>query len=756
MTCCAASEETLVGSSAVRLRREELLRAGTLLPDGRMRYLFSAPAVRCGQCIATIERALARCPGVDAARVNLTLRRVALTLKGPGEDPCRPLDRLAELGYPATVLDAAGDNDPSSETAELLKATAVAGFGATNIMLLSVSVWSGADGAYRDLFHLMSGAIALPVAAYSGRPFFRSAFGAIRGGRLNMDVPISLGVLLTLGLSVFETFRGGQEVFFDAAAALLFFLLIGRYLDQLMRDRARSAVLGLTRLGAKGAMRVGADGALDYLALDEIAPGMTLRVAAGERVPVDARVLSGLTDLDRSLVSGESTPVQAAPGDEIEAGTLNLTGAIDIRALRPADASFLADVGRMLQAAEEGRGRYVRIADRAARLYSPVVHLLAAATFAGWMVATDGDWHRSLFVAISVLIITCPCALGLAVPIVHVVAAGRLFREGILMKDGSGLERLAEIDGAVFDKTGTLTTGAPTVAETDLEPGVPSALARELASHSVHPASRAVAEHLGAAGDRPVATIDAIREVPGQGIEGRSDGRVMRLGCAAWVAEIAEGSGAAHVGTTFAMEGARMARIGFRERLRTGAGAAVRSLAMRGIEPELLSGDADDPVTSVARQVGIVRTRAGASPADKIAHLEGLRDAGRKVLMVGDGLNDAPALAAAHVSMAPATAADVGRQAADFVFTRESLAAVPVAHAIAERAAGLVRQNFGLAILYNALAIPLAVAGLVTPLVAALAMSGSSILVVANALRLNVRSEPAPWLGAVVAPRVPA
>ena len=751
--CCAVSASNdiapVLPDGAGRLRREELCRAGLRLADGRVQYLLSAPAIHCGHCIATIETALARCVEVDEVRVNLTLRRVSVTLKSPDADPSRVLDRLAALGFPASALDPVGDGEAgSAETSELLKSMAVAGFAAGNIMLLSVSVWAGAEGGARQAFHILSGAIALPVAVYSGRAFFGSALRALGRGQLNMDVPISLGVLLTLGLSVFETWRGGEDVFFDAAVMLLFFLLIGRYLDRLMRDRARSAVLGLARLGAKGAMRVRENGALDYLSLGEVEPGMVLRVAAGERAPVDACVLSGLTDLDRSLVTGEATPVRVGPGDEIEAGTLNLTGAIDVRAVRPAGASFLADVTRMLQSAERGRGRYVRMADRAARLYSPVVHLLAAATFAGWMAATGGDWHRSLFVAISVLIITCPCALALATPIVHAVAAGRLFREGVLMKDGSGLERLAEIDCVVFDKTGTITTGVPAVSASDIPPGEPSALARALAARSVHPASRAIVAYLDAAGRAPSLDLEAAREAPGLGVEGEVRGRRLRLGRAEWVAEIATETGAGRnpSGTAFAQEGGRMAVFSFHETLREGAREAVAALAERGLEPELLSGDAEGPVRTIVRRIGIARARAGCSPAGKIAHLQSLRGVGRKALMVGDGLNDAPALAAAHVSMAPASASDVGRQAADFVFTRESLTAAPSAHAIALKAAALVRQNFGLAVLYNIVAIPFAMVGLVTPLVAALAMSASSILVVANALRLNGWTSLAPRL----------
>ncbi len=512
---------------------------------------------------------------------------------------------------------------------------------------------------------------------------------------------------------------------------LIFFLLIGRYLDRLMRDRARSAVTDLARLASRGAVWLGPDGEQSYMALEEIEPGMMLRIAAGERVPVDAEVVRGASDLDRALVTGESAPVAAGPGDVLEAGTLNLTGAIDVRVVRAADASYLAEMMRLLETAEQGRSAYVRLADRAARLYAPIVHLVALATFVGWLLVTGGDWKTALFVAISVLVITCPCALGLAVPVVHVVAAGRLFRAGIMLKDGSALERLAGIDRVVLDKTGTLTTGHPILTGGPLGAEARAA-ARTLALHSTHPVSKAVAEHIDAA---PVA-VQALREVPGCGVEGVVGGRRARLGHGRWVAEIASQPADAS-GPAFALEGAPATAFGVAETLRPGAREAIAALQAAGLEPEMLSGDGSAPTERVARELGLTRVTHGATPGAKIARLDALRTDGHRVLMVGDGLNDTAALAAAYVSMAPASASDAGRAAADFIFIRERLDAVMTAHEVALGAARLVRQNFGLAVLYNCIAIPLAVAGLVTPLVAALAMSTSSVLVVANALRLN-------------------
>lgn len=706
--------------------------------DGHGLAVLSVPGIHCGGCVAAIERALNARPDVVSARVNLTLKQARILLPRPDSDPGPIIDALAGMGFkanPAETLDQA--EDPVGKS--LLRATAVAGFGAMNIMLLSVGVWSGAEDATRETFHLVAALIAVPVVAYAGRPFFRSALNALRARRLNMDVPIALAILLATTLSLVELMHGGLHVFFDAAVTLLFFLLGGRYLDHMMRQRARSAVSGLERLSPRGAMVLQADGSPHFVPLDRIAPGDTILVSANEYVPVDLRITEGATDLDRSLITGEAMPVAANPGDALEAGTLNLTGPVKAVALRRADESFLAQMIQMQAAAEQGRGTYVRIADRAARLYAPLVHLTALITFIGWMIWTGGDWQRSAFIAISVLIITCPCALGLAVPVAHVVAAGRLMAQGILMKDGAALERLAEIDHAVFDKTGTLTTGRPTLGQIMADAPTLTA-ARALAAHSGHPVARAIspAPETAAGG----VLVADIQELPGLGIEARLNDRLARLGKSDWIAEIAANA-PANDDPAFAFARARPISFPLTETLRPGAAPAIAALNGQNLNVAMLSGDNHARVARVARDLGITDAHSGMTPTGKIAFLQGLHDQGQRALMVGDGLNDAVALATAHVSMAPASASDAGRMAADFVFLRDSLDAVPTALHLAQRTARIVRQNFVLAIIYNCVAIPLAVIGFVTPLIAALAMSISSVIVIANSLRLN-RTAPLP------------
>lgn len=743
MSCCGGGDFATTAADSRAddtIRREVFAHAGHTLSNGDIKFVFSVPTIHCGACISTIEHALTPLPGVKSARVNLSLKRLNIVLE-PDADILSIDDELKMLGFPATPVDL-GDLsqlEHEQQSSKLLKALAVAGFAAGNIMLLSVSVWSGADGPTRDLFHFISALIAIPVVAYSGQVFFRSAFGALRHGRLNMDVPISLAVSLALAMSLFETFNGGSEAYFDAAVTLLFFLLIGRYLDQRMRDRARNSVVSLSKLAAKGANCITSNGQLVYTPIDEVKPGMQLRVFPGDRVPVDGSVMRGTSDLDRSLVTGESELVPVMEGHTIEAGTLNVTGALDLVVKKEADQSFLSEVMRMLEAAENGRGAYVRIADRMARIYAPAVHLLALFAFIGWMFVTGGDWYVSLTIAIAVLIVTCPCALGLAVPVVHVVGATKLFQNGILMRDGSALERLAETDRVVFDKTGTLTMGTPAVVGCEGFEGRAKAkdlsVAKVLAQHSAHPASKSISRFLTQETDPE---LDTIREVPGFGVEGRMDGKAVRLGRADWVNEIADISAQPpqSEGVAFAVEQQNPGHFFLDETLRQDAAAAVSLLRRNGKHIEILSGDSETPVRKIAKLLDINDIRFGETPKSKFAHIQDLQASEDKVLMVGDGINDAPSLAAGHASIAPATAADVGRQASDFVFTRDSLMAIPFALTIAKRAGQIIRQNFGLAILYNCIAVPLALCGYITPLVAAIAMSASSIVVVTNSLRL--------------------
>lgn len=738
MSCCAPGTEGAVEAARAALpSSEELLLASRPVGEGLRQSDLSVPGVFCGTCITTIEGALNALPEVERSRVNLSTRRVSVVWKEEVEgwrtDPQTIAAAINATGYDAHLFSLAAEGDGNLRN-QLIRAVAVAGFAATNIMLLSVSVWSGAEAATRDLFHWISAFIAGPTLIYAGRFFYQSAWKALRHGRTNMDVPIALAITLSYVVSLWETLHSAEHAWFDATVSLLFFLLIGRTLDHVMRDRARSAITGLARLSPRGAMVVLADGTRDYRPVEEIAIGEHLSIAAGERIPVDCRVLSGASDVDRSIVNGESDPLAAVPGTRLEAGAMNLTGSLLVEAVATARNSFLSEVIGLMEAAEGGRARYRRIADRAAQIYSPAVHLLALTAFFGWGLY-DGDWKHAMLVAIAVLIITCPCALGLAVPVVQVVAAGRLFAGGVMVKDGSAMERLAEIDTAVFDKTGTLTLGKPRLVDRDTVNRSHLALAAALAAHSRHPLSVALA----GANTGPMPVIDAVTEIAGGGLEAATPQGLLRLGNRVFACGKAV-TGAEEHGLSEAVlsrDGAELETFRFEDALRTGATETIAAMKREGIEMAILSGDRAPAVVRIASVLGVDRWRAALSPRDKTDAVAQRAAAGHRVLMVGDGINDAPALAAAHVSMAPATAADVGRQAADFVFLHESLEAVPFALETARRAGRLIRQNFALAIGYNVIAVPVAILGHATPLIAAIAMSTSSIIVVLNSLRLR-------------------
>jgi P-type Cu2+ transporter len=731
MSCCAPGAEFAVQPGP---SDDEIRLASREVGNGILQTWLSVPALHCGLCISTVEHALARLPGVEEARVNLTAKSVSIRWRSGGRQPPF-VETLARIGYPAHLVDF-GPDQRDSVLGELLRALAISGFAAGNIMLLSVSVWSGADAATRDLFHWISALIAIPALAFAGRIFFRSAWNALRHGRMNMDVPISLGVTLAFALSIYETATHGEHAYFDAGVTLLFFLLIGRTLDHVMREKARDAVKGLARLGSRGAMVWQDDGTRSFVPVADIREGMTVLLSAGERVPVDAVVLRGTSEIDMSLATGESLPRTVAEGDRLVAGTLNLNGALEIRAAAAAQDSFLAEMVRLREAAEGGRARYRRIADRASALYSPVVHLAALLTFLGWL-HVSGDVHYALTTAIAVLIITCPCALGLAVPIVQVMAARKLFEQGIMLKDGSALERLAEADTVLFDKTGTLTLGRPRLVNADGISAEYLALAAEMSSYSRHPLSTAIQAAGGRASVKRRLDAPAV-EFPGLGLEAIAGNSVYRLGRAPWALQgkAAQSALGGLDGAVLSRDGKMLAQFQFEDRLREGAQRAAAYAKEAGMHTELVSGDNANAVAGVAGTLGINDFTAEMLPGEKSGKVRRLSAAGRHVLMVGDGINDAPAMAGAHVSMAPATAADIGRNAADFVFLRESLTALPVALIVAKKSGQLIRRNFALAIGYNLIAVPIAVLGYVTPLVAAAAMSLSSILVVANAMRL--------------------
>ena len=696
--------------------------------DGRGRLELLVTGARCAGCISKIEKAVRAEPEVAAARLNLTTGKLAVQFDHGG-DPDRIADVVRGLGYQATLYDpveasAAQDR----EGRELAVALGVAGFGAGNVMMFTVPAWAGLFGqeltpATLTLMYWMAALIATPCALFAGRVFFRSAWNSLRRGKANMDVPISIGVLLTLAVSFSETILHGQHAYFDAAVTLLFLLLIGRYLDHRLRADARSAARDLLSLQTPVAMLL-LNGIERGTPVGDIAVGDHLVVAPGERIPVDGQVEAGLSELDNALITGETALSPIGPGGRVHAGALNLSGRLVITASARSEDSTVAAIARLMEAGAQSRSAYVRLADKAAALYVPVVHTAAALAFVGGWALGLGP-REALLRAAAVLIVTCPCALGLAVPAVQIAASGRLFRRGVLVKSGAALERLAEVDHVVFDKTGVLTTGRPRLIDT---PPQVLAMAAPLARGSRHPLAKALAL---AAGIGVVA--DDCVETAGQGVEGWINGRHARLGRAGFVG--VKGADDRETELWFGFDDDIKVRFVFEDRPRDDAAQTIARLRKMGLSVEILSGDLQGPVARIAQAVGVTEFRAGLTPFEKSATIDGLKAQGRKVLMVGDGLNDAAALARAHASMAPGAAVDAAQNAADLVFTGEDLGAVVEAIATARVARRRALENFTFSAVYNVVAAPAAMLGLVNPFIAALAMSGSSILVSLNALR---------------------
>ncbi len=693
--------------------------------------------MRCAGCMATVENVVMKTTGVISARVNLTSQRLNVEWEQGRASPESVIAAVQSKGFRAYPFVAKqAETAEANEEKRLLRCLGVAAFAGMNIMLLSVSVWSGnandINSETRDFFHWLSALIALPAAAYAGQPFFESAVRALKARHLNMDVPITLGILLALGMSVVETLNHGQHAYFDSAIMLIFFLLIGRYLDQAMRHRTRAVAGNLAALKAETATKFISDSEVREVPIAAVASGDLVLVRPGERISVDGKVISGHSEIDQSLITGETDYVVIAEDAMVFAGTLNVSGTLKIRVLNAATGTLLDEVNQLLERATASKSSHLLLADRAAQLYAPMVHATALITLVGWMLAGLA-WQQALIIAITVLIITCPCALGLAVPAVQVVAAGALFRRSVLLNQGSALERFAEVDTVVFDKTGTLTMPLPALANaaeidrSDLE------LAGRLALSSRHPMSQAI---VGASG--ATAPLEADEE-PGLGVTATFGGKTLRLGKPSHCDALAEADAVArrYPGASLMAfrNGDRAVVFAIQQALRPDAVRTVQQLKALGLDIEILSGDRETAVADAARTLGITKIASSLTPADKIRHIEALKAQGRKVLMVGDGLNDAPALAAAHVSMSPVTAVHLTQTAADAIFLGSRLTPVLAALTISRRARYLMVQNLWLAVIYNAVAVPLAIAGFATPLVAALAMSGSSVIVTLNALR---------------------
>ncbi|QIG51967.1 cadmium-translocating P-type ATPase [Nordella sp. HKS 07] len=708
--------------------------------DRRKHHLsLLVEGVHCANCIRRIETRLKQDPKVTSARVNLSLRRLSVDWTGDADHAEKIGEAVSSLGYGIAPFEpgmlSASDTRMGRE---LLRCLAIAGFASSNVMMLAWAVWAGqVDGMATNtqaLFNWLSALVAVPALAIAGRPFFRSAFAALKARRTNIDVPIVAALLLATIMSLVELIRQGPDVYFDSVATLLFVLLIGRYLDLRVRARSREAIERLVMLQARHATVVDADGRASVVPAASVEPGMSVLVAPGETVPVDGRITQGEASVDTVAVTGESLPIELRAGDEVLAGSIVMTTPLHIVASRTAATSHLADILRLVEQAQLRKGQAGNLADKVAAFWTPAVHVVALATFFGWWLIAGAGPATALVYAVCVLIIACPCAIGIAGPVVQVAATGGLLKRGVLIKSGDALERLAAIDGVAFDKTGTLTMGRPELIEAPLDAET-RALAASLVAQSKHPFARALARRLGAA-----PTLAGTIEVPGAGLSAEVDGTTVRLGSAAFCGlDIVAQDAASEV--WLAVPGRPPARFVLADAVRPEARDTVAYFENAGIETTILSGDRAPAVAHCAAEVGIRAHSGKLKPADKATVLASWVAEGRKILMVGDGLNDAPALAQAHVSASFGHGVAATQATADIVLPANRLSAIMLAHRTARRAVMIIRQNLGFAALYNVVLIPVAVLGFATPLIAAAAMSASSIAVTLNALRARPPAE---------------
>jgi Cu2+-exporting ATPase len=748
-TGCAGAHALVRGLGLDAFYRRQETAAGTLRPPETLTTDFAPQArdagkglreldlivsgLTCGACVWLVEQALAAEPDVLKARASLSARRLTVAWRGPASRANDLAGLVARLGFKvAPWSPACLRATEDAEGRALVRALGIAAFGAMNVMLVSIAVWVGTDmePETRHLMHWLAALIGLPTVLVAGMPFYRSAWGAIRAGRVNMDLAVSIGVLATTLMSLSETFRNGEYTWFDGATSLLALLLAGRVLDRAMRRRARQSMAELLALQeGTVALRL-ADGTTRAVPAENVRAGDVVLVAAGERLRLDGTAEEPVL-LDISATTGESVPREIPPRTLVEAGAVNMGAAFALTVAAAARDGSLAQLARLLERAEQGRGRFVSIADKAARAYVPVVLAIATLTFLGWWLGVGVAWQAALVPAVATLIVTCPCGLAIAVPAVQVAAVGALFRRGVLVASPTALERLASADHAVLDKTGTLTEGRPElIADDTLDPAVLRSAAG-MARASRHPLAQALVR---ACPEAPA--VPGVREIPGKGLMRGS----ARLGSPAFCGLPDDQGSGMELVHCVAGEPATVFR--FADRLRGDAGEAVAELRALGLDTELLSGDGAGAVEAAAAAAGIGPWQARATPADKAHRIESLRAAGHSPLMVGDGINDAAALSLAHVSMSPGTGTDVAQAASDIVLRAEGLRALPAAIRVARKAQALARQNIAFSLAYNVVAVPMAVLGFVTPLIAAVVMASSSIIVITNALRAGKDAAP--------------
>lgn len=725
--------------------RDDLQRSFVRGTGGQVREAsLILEGIVCAACVWLNERHVGHLPGVLEFRINYSTHRAQLKWDNDRVRLSEILDAIVAIGYQAHPFDPGRQEAlQRKERAAALRRIAVAGLGAMQVMMIAVALYagdySGMDTGLRGFMRWVSLVIATPVVVYSARPFFQAAWRDLKKRQLGMDVPVALAIGAAFVASAWATVSQSGEVYFDSVTMFTFFLLVGRYLEMMARHKAGQAAEELVRLTPATAARLGARGDPEIVPVADLQPGDRVLVKPGETVPADGTVLEGGSSVNEALVTGESLPRRRVAGDELVGGTLNVESPLVMRVEKIGQDTVLAAIVRLLGRAQSEKPRLALLADRVAAWFVGAVLIVAAAVFWFWFERAPED---AFWITLSVLVVTCPCALSLATPAAITAATGTLTRLGLLTTRGHALETLAKATDIVFDKTGTLSHGRLELVGVDVHGALDREACLRLATgleiRSEHPIARAISES-----GHQAYTVSELRTVPGEGVEGTFEGLRYRLGRPQFTCQRAAESlevGSGEPGETrivLSGEGQLLAILRFRDSLRPEAAQSVRALRRLGLDVSLLSGDAHDVVEFTGERLGIDHVQGGLLPGQKLERLRALQDRGRIVAMVGDGVNDAPVLAGAQVSLAMGGGAQLAHASADMVLLSDNLDHLAKGVEMARHTMAVIRQNLVWALAYNVVALPLAAGGFVAPWMAALGMSASSLIVVVNALRLR-------------------
>ncbi len=716
--------------------------------------------IHCAACVWLIERTLEPVPGVVRARVNLSGKRLLLRWDPQQIALSTLIQKLARVGYAAVPFDPESvEGQLRKRDRSLLYRLVFAGFTMMNLLWISIALYTGADqGEFRGWFHWLGFLLATPTLLYSGFPFFKGAWTGLQARHLTMDLPIAVGATTTYLYSTYITFSDAVvgEVYFDTVVNFIFVILVGRYLESAAKRQAVSSTQRLMDLQPRVANRLDSDGVEEVVAVRKLRAGDRVRVKPGQRIPVDGLLLVGVSEVDESMLSGESLPVLKGPGDALYAGTVNGHGVLEIEVEGVLGNSALGKIIGLVEEAQASKAPIQCTADQIVPWFVTATLGLAAVTFLFWL---PTNFELALMASTSVLIITCPCAFGLATPMAIAVASGVAARHGVLIKNGGVLETLSSIRHMIFDKTGTLTEGKLTVQHLGLASGWDELrfyqIAHALERHSEHPLAKAIVEHAETCYPdeiRNTREAEQFEYSPGLGVSGRFDGGVVRLGSASWMAKsgiecaaslsrmASEREALAETAIFLAFDDHCVGMVSLADRLRPSAPTLLSRLKEQGVKLSLLSGDRQQVAEATAKTLGVeIEVIAEVMPDQKAGVVRDLQHGGASVAMVGDGVNDAPALTMADVGIAMGSGTDVSVESADVVLLSSDLHQVELANRISRRTLRTIRQNIGISILYNVIMVPLAMMAMITPLVAAISMPISSLLVIGNAAR--IRSE---------------